>query len=94
MPREALFPPRQRGQHDSRAAPEQPVTVPQVTRADHRHFRDTFWLTEIPPCFLDLEPEGSFLRLASAGSGVGNLGLFYSAAETGSRLMGELGMVL
>lgn len=72
VPREALFPPLQRGQHESGAAAEQPVTVPQVTRTDHRNFRDTFWLTGVPPCFLDLEPEGDFLRLASAGSGVSN----------------------
>lgn len=67
---------------------------PRSPETDHRNFRDTFWLTGVPPCFLDLVPEGNFLRLASAGSGVSNLGLFYSAAGTRSGLMGELRMVL
>lgn len=57
---------------------EKPVTVPRVTRADHRHFRDTFLrLTWVPPCFPGLEPEGNSLRLTSAVSGVRNLGVFF-----------------
>jgi len=88
VPREALTPPLQTRLFKSSAGPcEQPVTARQATKATH--FAETLEMlfSRVPPCFLDLEPEDHVLRLASTGSGVSNLGLFYSAAGTRSRQM-------
>lgn len=88
VPREAFTPwcvPREAGPS------QQSVTAEQATKATH--FADILEMlfSQVPPCFLGLEPEDHVLRLASTGSAVSNLGLPYSAVGTGGRRMGRAG---